>query len=429
MTQPDQQASQKWSSRPTRRIAKLLSRFPLTLKEKPMRQISLTALAIAICCAFAPAANAADADTYSVSTLPTLGGTRTQGDSINNRGWVAGFSTYVGNLHRHATAWYGGAIHDLDTLGGPNSSIVWPVKSNAGILAGISQTSTPEPLGERWSCAAFFTLDPTGYICRGFAWQGGQMRMLPTLGGNNGFAAGANDRGQITGWAETTFHDPSCEGPGPGKSGQVLQFLPVIYGPGDDDIATLPLIAGDSSGAATAINDHGQAVGISGSCDQAVGRYTAAHAVLWDNGTITDIGAGVLQAAFWNTPMMISERGDVVGFAGDPSDATGGITHAFLWTPDGGMQLLNNDPADNSTATGINAQREVVGYFVAGDGNLHAFVWDAANGMRDLNDLKQADYTNLLALANDIDDAGEITGRAVGAGSVRYAFVATPSHR
>jgi hypothetical protein len=47
--------------------------------------------------------------------------------------------------------------------------------------------------------------------------------------------------------------------------------------------------------------------------------------------------------------------------------------------------------------------------------------------MRDLNDLKQAGFTDLLALANDINDAGEIAGRAVGAGGVRHAFVAVPS--
>jgi probable HAF family extracellular repeat protein len=423
MTKPDQQASQKWSSRPARRIAKLLPRFPHPLKEKVMRQISLTALAIAVYCAFAPAAaNAASA--YTVANLPTFGGTRTQAYSINDRGWVAGYSTYAGDLHRHATKWYDGTIHDLGTLGGPNSSVVWPVKNNAGLIAGISQTSTPEPLGENWSCSAFFQVDTTGFVCRGFAWRGGAMRMLPTLGGNNGFAAGANSRGQITGWAETNVHDPSCEGPGPGLSGQVLQFLPVIYGPGDADIQALPLIAGDSSGAATSINASGQAVGISGACDQAVGRRTALHAVLWDRGTVTDIGAGVLPAPFWNTPSMISNRGEVVGFAGDPSDVTGGITHAFIWTPEGGMQLLSNDPADNSTATSINAERQVVGYFVASDGALHAFVWDAQNGMRDLNGLKGS-YTELLALGMDINDAGVITGRAVGPG-VRDGFVATP---
>ena len=49
--------------------------------------------------------------------------------------------------------------------------------------------------------------------------------------------------------------------------------------------------------------------------------------------------------------------------------------------------------------------------------------------MRDLNDLKQAGYSNLLALANDIDDAGVITGRAVDGSGIRYAFVAQPSPR
>jgi probable HAF family extracellular repeat protein len=254
------------------------------------------------------------------------------------------------------------------------------------------------------------------------------MRALPTLGGNNGYAAVGNNRGEITGWAETAVFDPSCEGPGPGKSGQVLQFLPVVYGPGIDAIRALPLIAGDSSGAATAINDHGQTVGISGSCDQAVGRYTAAHAVLWDHGGVIDIGHGVLTAPFWNTPTAISNRGDVAGFAGDRSDPTANITHAFIWTKDGGMQLLNSAADDNSTATGINAKRQVVGYFVAGDGTLHGFVWDRANGMRDLNDLKQSDYTGVIALANDINDDGVIIGRTATnpANGIRSTFEAIP---
>ena len=383
-------------------------------------------IVVAISVVFAHSSNAGGGDdTYSIRTLATLGGTRTQGNSLDDRGWAAGFSTYAGNSDRHAVLWSGSQIRDLGTLGGANSSVVWPVRSVSGLVAGIAQTAQPDPLGENWSCSAFFVSHATGLICRGFAWQGDTMRMLPTLGGNNGFAAGANNRGEITGWAETDQFDPSCEGAGPGKSGQVLQFLPVVYGPGADQIRALPLLAGDSSGAATAINDHGQAVGISGSCDQAVGRRTAAHAVLWDNGAVVDIGAGTLPAPFWNTPMAINEHGDVVGFAGDPADETGGITHAFLWTREGGMQLLDARPGDNSTATAINAQRQVTGYFVAANGALHAFVWDARNGMRDLNDLKQ-DYPNVIALANDINDAGEITGRATVAGGTRVAIVAVP---
>jgi probable HAF family extracellular repeat protein len=373
-------------------------------------------------------AAASAAPEYSVANLPAFGGTRNQANSINNDGIVSGFTTRPADLHRHATAWVSGQPYDLDTLGGPNSNVAWPVKNTSGLIAGISQTSTSEPLGERWSCAGFFQTDATGYVCRGFVWENGSMRALPTLGGNNGYAAGANNRGEVTGWAETAVFDPSCEGAGPGLSGQVLQFLPVVYGPGVDAIRALPLIAGDSSGAATAINNRGQAVGISGSCDQAVGRYTAAHAVLWDGDGVRDIGQGVLTAPFWNTPTAISNRGDVVGFAGDPSDSTAGITHAFIWTKDGGMQLLNTAADDNSTATGINSKRQVVGYFVAADGALHGFVWDHAHGMRDLNGLKQADYTGLIALANDINDDGVITGRTATdpANGTRSAFVATP---
>src|SRR5207249_8728154 len=138
----------------------------------------------------------------------------------------------------------------------------------------------------------------------------GKMRPLPTLGGNNGFATGANNRGQVVGWAENTCHDPTCVPP------QVLQFRPVFWEAGrGDQIHEFPLIPGDTSGAATAINDQRQAVGISGICDQAIGRHTAKHAVLWENGGVTDIGD--LGAAWWNTPTAINQGGDVVGFAGD----------------------------------------------------------------------------------------------------------------
>ena len=91
------------------------------------------------------------------------------------------------------------------------------------------------------------------------------MRALPTLGGNNGFATGANNRGQVVGWAENAVQDPTCVPP------QVLQFRAVIWGPEDDQIQELLPLPGDTSSAATAINNRGQVVGISGICDQAVG--------------------------------------------------------------------------------------------------------------------------------------------------------------
>src|SRR6266702_8666726 len=213
---------------------------------------------------------------YNVSTLPAFGGTSSGGNSINDQSWAAGYSR-LPNRNRHATLWRNGVLSDLGTLGGPNSSVTWNVKNTAGIIIGISQTADLEPLGEAWSSAAFYsTPNNVGYINLGFVWEDGQgpMRGLPNFpGGNNGFATGANNLRQAVGWAENDVHDPTCVSP------QVLQFRPAMWTLGPpDQIQDLPLIPGDTSGAATAINDNGQIVGISGICDQAVGRHTAKHA-------------------------------------------------------------------------------------------------------------------------------------------------------
>src|SRR5438132_11081107 len=161
------------------------------------------------------------------------------------------------------------------------------------------------------------------------------MRGLPNFpGGNNGFATGANNLRRAVGWAQNDIQYPTCVSP------QVLQFRPAMWTLGPpDQIQDLPLISGDTSGAATAINDNGQIVGISGICDQAIGRHTAKHAVLWENGTVTDIYLNA-PAPWWNTPTAINQRGDVVGFAGDPAFVEGDILHAFMWTRDNAIKAL-----------------------------------------------------------------------------------------
>ena len=382
-------------------------------------RIPLSTFLIAVRCGlFAESQH--DQQQYTITDLPSLGGTNSRANSINNRSWLAGYSNLAGNQSRHAALWRDGALTDLGTLGGPNSNVTWSVKSNSGLVAGISQTSTPDPLGEAWSSAAFYPgATGTGYINLGFVWQNGTMRALPTLGGNNGFATGANSRGQVVGWAENAIHDPTCVPP------QQLQFRPVVYGPKPNQIAEFPLPNGDTSGAATGINEQGQAVGISGICDQAVGRYTAKHALLWDKkGKIVDLGD--LGAPYWNTPTNINERGDVVGFAGAPNDPDGNFLQAFIWTREGGMQPLGFLPGDvHSEAYGINERREVVGLSCDTDGNCRAFIWKNSV-MRDLNDFKPASYTAKLEQARDINEEGEIAGRSIDATGVRRAFLASP---
>jgi len=88
---------------------------------------------------------------YHVINLPSLGGARSIGNSINNRGWMAGYSNLPGDQSRHAILWRHGLAIDLGTLGGPNSNVAWPVKNNRGIIVGIAQTATPEPLEHRSS--------------------------------------------------------------------------------------------------------------------------------------------------------------------------------------------------------------------------------------------------------------------------------------
>lgn len=391
---------------------------------------------ISVCCGAALTITQAQEQTparhgtqYRVSNLDSLGGTSSGGNSINNRSWVAGYSRLTGDQSRHAALWRNRQHHsllDLGTLGGPNSSVTWNVKNSVGIIVGISQTADPEPLGETWSSAAFYSgPNAVGFINLGFVWEGCQMRGLPNFpGGNNGFAAGANNLGQVVGWAENDVHDPTCVSP------QVLQFRPAVWELGPpDQIHDLPLASGDTSGAATAINDEQQIVGISGICDQAVGRHTAKHAVLWENGQVIDLGN--LGAEWWNTPTAINEDGDIAGFAGDPAFVEGDILHAFIWTKADGIRelkpLRGRTPEHvDSEAYGINKDRKIVG--VSCDANFvdcRAVIWDHSDVPRDLNDSK-GNYSARLESAKDINDKGEITGRAIDASNVRTAYLAVP---
>jgi probable HAF family extracellular repeat protein len=356
---------------------------------------------------------------YQVTNLASLGGTTSAGSSINNGGWVAGSSNLAGDQAQHAALWTGGSVIDLGTLGGPNSGVLWPVKNDRGIITGISQTASPDPLGERWSCSAFFpAATATGHQCLGFVWQDGTMSPLPTLGGTNGFATGANNQGEIVGWAENTVHDATCVPP------QVLQFRAVVWGPRPGQIRELPPLPGDTVSAATALNNRGQVVGISGICDRAVGRFSAVHAVIWQDGRPTDLGT--LGGVAWNTPMSINQRGDVVGF-GNASAAAGGsfAVHAFLWTRKGGIRDLGTLPGDTtSQALGVNDRREIVGTSCDAAFNCRAVIWGSGE-ITDLNTLVAPGYGGTLTTANDINESGRITGQAFDDGSL-VAFVAEP---
>jgi probable HAF family extracellular repeat protein len=342
---------------------------------------------------------------YYVTSLGSLGGSASSGNAINDFGWPLGNSNLAGDTETHAALWIGARPFDLGTLGGPNSAVDWPVHNRQGVIAGIAETSAM--MQENWSCSAFF---PTAdqHVCLGFVIRDGEMKALPTLGGTNGYASGVNELGEVVGWAETTVQDSTCTLP------QVFQFEAVKYGH-DDKPQVLAPLSGDQDSAATALNDAGDVVGISGECNNAVGALSAKHAIIWHNGKPRELptfgGSG------WNTPTDINERGDVVGFANVPPDiaADGSLEFnpvAFIWTKEKGTQKIMPLAGDtNSIAYAINNHGQVVGQSFGGPEGARAFVWENGKAT-DLNAIASGDPGMYLIYAEAINDRGDISGQA-----------------
>jgi len=361
---------------------------------------------------------------YHIQKLDGLGGTIGGGNSINNRAWVTGSGNKDGDAISHATLWVnGGAPIDIGTLGSANlnSTVAWPVKNTNGLIVGISDTNDDNPLGEAFSCWAFFAPGvPTGKICKGFQWRNGVMKALsPFAGGYDSYATAANERGQIVGWAENGVFDSTCD-----PASQRLQFRAVIWEP-NGEMRELPPLPGDSTSAATAINDRGEVVGISGACGVAIGSVSAAHAVLWENGVPIDIGN--LGGHSWNTPTAINNQGTVVGFSLLSGQDGSRNYEAFVWTRKDGIHSLGKPAGDiRSAAFGINERGQIVGLSRGGPHLFRAMLWE--NGkMIDLNTVTETGSPFLL-YANDINDRGEIAGQAFDVDTGESpAFMGVPS--
>ena len=389
------------------------------IRQRLFISVSLSAAVLALGC-FAPAQIPIERRQYHIIKLPNIGGTSGFGTSINDRGWITGSSNEAGDATQQAVIWQDQTAVPLGTLGGPNSGIIFPVKNNRGIVAGISETNDANPFNEESSCSAVFPT-ATLKICRGFRWENGLMTELkPFSGGYNGFASAANSQGQVAGWAENGLHDPSC------TASQVLQFRAAIWEPGTDVPTQLPPLTGDSTSAATAMNDRGQVVGISGICGFAVGAYSAAHMVIWENGVPAPIPG--LGGVAWNTPMAINEQGVVVGFSNyRASDADTFNEHAFIWTKDlGTKEILPLSGDTRGQALGVNSRGQVVG-LSRRPGVRRAFIWENGTSY-DLNSMVDAGFTDVLRFANDINDKGEITGQALNIATGEfYTFLAIPT--
>jgi probable HAF family extracellular repeat protein len=172
----------------------------------------------------------------------------------------------------------------------------------------------------------------------------------------------------------------------------------------------LPTIGGDPDGQVFAINDNGQAVGLTGDC------ISTHHAVLWNKGTPTDLGTlGGLQLI----PGSINNRGQIVGNAFSPDFS---VLVAFLWQNGVATELGTLPPDVFSLANGINDKGQIVGQSCDMDFDCRAFLWEDGT-MTELNGLVHNPNAPFLEAANSINSRGQIAG----ATDLPIAYLATPS--
>jgi probable HAF family extracellular repeat protein len=356
---------------------------------------------------------------YAVTDLGRVGPAPGQAFSVTNNGLVSGAAVTPGGI-MHAVLWFRGLRLDIGKhgLGGSNSvtfgANVW------GQAVGVAETGIPDPNGEDF-CGFKIQGFASSGSCLPFLWEFPAMSALPTLGGNNGGTNQINTLGQVAGFTETSRADPNCPAP------QVLEFKPVVWKKGK--VRELRTFPGDVDGVALAINDSGQIAGASGDCaafsPQLLFPLQPLHALLWQNGKMTDLGnLGGSGHFFGNIALNMNGKGEVVGnsdLAGDTAN------HAFLWTRDGGMRDLGTLPGDViSAGLNINDSTQVVGTSIDSNFNLRAYLWQ--NGrMTALNDLIPANSRLSLLLACSINSSGQISGLAIRRDTGEFhAFLATP---
>jgi probable HAF family extracellular repeat protein len=249
-------------------------------------------------------------------------GDASEGEGINDRGQVVGWSNVSANT-THAFVYESGHMMDLGTLGG-SVSVASDI-NNRGQITGWSDTSGDKTLNA-------------------FLYQNGHMTSLGTLGGVASSGSAINNTGQITG--DVTYPRPDH-----------LVDHAFFYTNGNVmDLGTL----GGAESEGVDINDRGQVTGWANVSENS----DAAHAFLYSNGHMNDLGTlGGSQS--WGVG--VDNAGHVVGYSYLNGDIGQG---AFLYA-DGTMHDLNDlvssglrQGASLGTVWGISSQ----GWIIASSG-------------------------------------------------------------
>jgi hypothetical protein len=210
-----------------------------------------------------------------------------------------------------------------------------------------------------------FTADSSRSVA--FVFRQGRTSLLP---GEQSRAEGINDAGEIVG---------QCKPPGQKAVGAVRWK--------NNALLDLKICC---AGTAKRINGSGQIVGDTYDLQ---GHY---HAFLWD----AEHASRLLSTAGeeYSSALALNQRGEVVVKA-----VPGGL---FLYSG-GKFETID---VSQAAPRGLNKDEVVVGSFGAKPEGQRAFVWDRAQGLRDLNELISANSGWKLEVATSINDRGEIVG-------------------
>ncbi len=202
-----------------------------------------------------------------LGTLP--GRTHSYAVDLNDRGDVVGFSDRETDpIDRRAFLWRSGKMVDLGTLGGHYSQAI--AINNRGQVIGMSA-------------------DKTSSVDLAFLWDNGR---IIDLGAGEFFIANAiNDHGQVVGtdYSRAFIWESGIR-------------------------SELPGITAEARAEAFDINNRGQIVGFS------INSIGEARAVMWENGTVTDLGVP-------GAALRINDRGQIIGWFTKAS----GESQAFFW--------------------------------------------------------------------------------------------------
>jgi probable HAF family extracellular repeat protein len=337
-------------------------------------------------------------DLQALPQLPTLTGTATYINWLNQSGMAAGYATRTdlstGASVDNAVLWTpDGHIFDLDSHTGTQSHAVWI--NDFGLVSGWVENGTKD------SCSF-----GTGEQTRAVIWLFGAMRPLGTLGGLQSYGEFTNDLGQVSGHAETgtaanTYTQCPPYDPFIWQNGKLIDINPGNFG--------------GAEGGTNFLSNQGQAVGFGTEAGEIV-----AHAFSWQNGQLTELDKTGTLGGSLNSAYTANTLGHVVGVSSASDDS---YFHAVLWA-NGKFDDLGSLSGDGcSEPFSINAHDQIVGISAVCNFSVtHAALWEHGE-LLDLNTLIPAGSGLELTAAGWITDAGEIGAQAIETATGDYRAV------